>query len=56
MIADMIARDLWAWFSMKNSYADCLDRYISQSCPQSEHDIERLTREFEHKYSQGIYR
>ncbi len=56
MIADLITRQLCLWFSFNHENRKLLDQYISERNPKNQYDIERLTKEFEHKYSQGIYR
>lgn len=56
MIADLITKQITRWFSYKQDRRSLLDRYISERNPKNYQDIERLTKEFEYKYSQGIYR
>lgn len=41
------------WFSQPKQYQSALDRYISARNPQNASDVERFTKEFENKITQG---
>jgi hypothetical protein len=54
MFLDFICRDLGNFFALDRQRQRSLDLYIAQKHPKNIQDIERLTREFEIKFSQGL--